>query len=72
MQQRAELGHWEGDTVMGSDMRHCVLTLVERVSGYVVIKKLSARTMELASAALRQAIARKRSIDHALARSAGD
>ena len=57
VQQRTELGHWEGDTVMGSDMRHCVLTLVERVSGYVVIKKLSARTMELASAALRQAIA---------------
>jgi IS30 family transposase len=31
-------GRWEGDTVVGADMRHCLLTLVERVSGYVVIK----------------------------------
>jgi transposase, IS30 family len=53
---RVRVGHWEGDTVMGSDMRHCVLTLVERVSGYVIIKKLSARTKEQAAAALEQAI----------------
>ncbi len=44
-------GHWEGDTVMGSDMRHCVLTLVERATGYVIIKKLSARTKAQATAA---------------------
>jgi len=53
---RVHMGHWEGDTVMGSDMRHCVLTLVERVSGYVIIKKLTARTKEQAAAALKQAI----------------
>jgi len=53
---RVRVGHWEGDTVMGSDMRHCVLTLVERVSGYVIIKKLTARTKEQAAAALKQAI----------------
>lgn len=53
---RVRIGHWEGDTVMGSDMRHCVLTLVERVSGYVIIKKLKARTKEQAAAALKQAI----------------
>lgn len=56
VQTRAELGHWEGDTVMGADQRHCVLTLVERVSGYVVMKKLSARNKEQAAAALSQAI----------------
>ena len=53
---RVRIGHWEGDTVMGSDMRHCVLTLVERVSGYVIIKKLTARTKEQAAAALKQTI----------------
>jgi IS30 family transposase len=53
---RVRIGHWEGDTVMGSDMRHCVLTLVERASGYVIIKKLTARTKEQAAAALKQAI----------------
>ncbi len=35
---RQHLGHWEGDTVMGSDMRHCVLTLVERKTRYASIK----------------------------------
>jgi transposase, IS30 family len=53
---RRQIGHWEGDTVMGSDLRHCVLTLVERVTGYVVIKKLVARNKEQAAAALKQAI----------------
>jgi transposase, IS30 family len=53
---RVRIGHWEGDTVMGSDLRHCVLTLVERVSGYVIIKKLTARSKEQAAAALEQAI----------------
>ena len=42
---------------MGSDLRHCVLTLVERVTGYVVIKKLTARNKEQAAGAMSQAIA---------------
>jgi transposase, IS30 family len=58
---RVRVGHWEGDTVMGSDLRHCVLTMVERVSGYVIIKKLTARTKEQAAAALKQAIQEVRS-----------
>lgn len=54
--ERRQRWHWEGDTVMGADMRHCVLTLVERVTGYVLIKKLVARTKELAALALKAAI----------------
>ena len=54
--RRRQIGHWEGDTVMGADQRHCILTLVERVTGYVVIKKLSARNKEQAGAALSQAM----------------
>jgi transposase, IS30 family len=53
---RRQIGHWEGDTVMGSDLRHCLLTLVERVTGYLVIKKLVARSKEQAAEALKQAI----------------
>jgi IS30 family transposase len=53
---RREVGHCEGDTVMGFDQRHCVLTLVERTTGFVQIKKLTARTKEQASAALAQCI----------------
>jgi IS30 family transposase len=45
---------------MGSDQRHCVLTLVERATGYVQIKKLSARTKEQATAAMKKAIAHMR------------
>lgn len=56
-QSRRWIGHWEGDTVMGPDGRHCVLTLVERKTGYVVIKKLTARNKEQAGDALIKSIA---------------
>jgi IS30 family transposase len=53
---RQEVGHFEGDTVMGADQRHCVLTLVERATGYLVMYKLEARTKEQASTALARAV----------------
>ena len=53
---RREVGHCEGDTVMGADQRHCVLTLVERVTGFLLMKKLVARTKEQAGAALAQCV----------------
>jgi IS30 family transposase len=56
VQLRRQSGHWEGDTVMGADQRHCVLTLVERVTGYLVMKKLVARNKEQAASALARAI----------------
>ena len=55
---RQRLCHWEGDTVMGSDKRHCVLTLVERKSGYAIIEKLKARTKDEVTRAATKAIAR--------------
>ncbi|MDP1587613.1 MAG: IS30 family transposase [Prosthecobacter sp.] len=60
VERRRQIGHWEGDTVMGSDMRHCVLTLVERVTGYVIIKKLTARNKEQACQAAIEAIRERR------------
>lgn len=37
--------HWEADTVMGAaGCKHCMVTLVERKSGYTLIGKLSNRT----------------------------
>lgn len=45
--ERQVIGHWEGDTVMGSaDNGACILTLVERVSGLTLIGKLRNRTKE--------------------------
>jgi transposase, IS30 family len=45
-QQRSEIGHWEIDTVIGKGSHHCLVTLVDRKTGYVVIGKLRARTKE--------------------------
>jgi len=42
---RSELGHWEGDTVIGRDKKHCIVTLVERKSGFVIIKKIPSRSV---------------------------
>lgn len=56
VEQRLELGHWEGDTVMGADQRHCVLTLVERKTGFVMIRRLVARTKEQVNQAMQVAI----------------
>jgi IS30 family transposase len=41
---RQQIGHWEGDTLLGAGDRHCLLSLVERKTGYVVLGKLRART----------------------------
>jgi IS30 family transposase len=49
---RSELGHWEGDTVMGNDRRQCFLTLVERKSGLNRIVKLKNRTAKNVTMAL--------------------
>jgi len=39
---RAVVGHWEADTVMGSEHgRNSVITMVERVTGYLVMGKLA-------------------------------
>jgi IS30 family transposase len=40
------VGHLDGDTVIGSGDKHCILTLVDRKTGYVMIGKLAARTVE--------------------------
>jgi IS30 family transposase len=43
---RQEVGHWEGDTVMGaSGERTCLLTLVERSTGIAQVVRLPHRTV---------------------------
>ena len=40
-----EVGHWEGDTILGAGQAGpCVLSLVERKTGYLVLGKLRQRT----------------------------
>ena len=49
VERRQAAGHWEIDTVMGTGSDHCIVTLVERATGYLLIGKLRARTMEEAA-----------------------
>jgi IS30 family transposase len=46
IESRISIGHWEGDTVIGKDRHHCIVTLVERRTGFVIIKKIKSRTVE--------------------------
>ena len=54
-EDRSEVGHLEGDTVMGKDGRHCLLTLVDRMTRRTRIVKLRARqAAEVNKALLRE------------------
>jgi IS30 family transposase len=47
---RCRIGDFEVDTVMGSGDKHCIFTMVDRKTGYVVIGKLERRTKEALAA----------------------
>jgi len=56
-ENRSRFGHWEGDTVMGSTTdTACILTLVERKSGFIAIGQLDSRQTFDLNARLRQLI----------------
>jgi transposase, IS30 family len=46
VETRGHAGHWEADTVAGAGSRDCVVTLVERKTGLVLVGKLADRTTE--------------------------
>jgi IS30 family transposase len=61
VERRKRTGHWEIDTMMGESLGEssdCILTLVERKSGYVLIGKLRARTAAEANRSLLELMAR--------------
>lgn len=61
VEARLEIGHWELDTVHGSNTESCcIVTLVERVSGHTLIGKVPNRT---AAAVSRRLIQMVRSTD---------
>ena len=55
---RSRVGHWEADTMLG-DGKPCVVTLVERKTGYVQLGKLNARTTQQLSRRTIQLIQRQ-------------
>lgn len=42
-QNRIEIGHWEGDLVMGTRQKSCIGTIVDRKSRYTLLVKLNGR-----------------------------
>jgi transposase, IS30 family len=46
VETRRQLGHWEIDTVMGTGSKDCIVSLVERKTGLLLIGKLEDRTTE--------------------------
>jgi IS30 family transposase len=50
IQRRRRIGHWEIDTVLGKGSQHCIVSLVERKSGYLQIAKIRARNMQQTTA----------------------
>ncbi|MBF4311792.1 IS30 family transposase, partial [Vibrio anguillarum] len=45
-EHRKEPGHWEIDTVVGRGTKHCIVTLVDRMTGYTFIGQMDNRTSE--------------------------
>jgi IS30 family transposase len=57
VETRAELGHWEADTMLGaSQAGPCVFSMVERQSGYLLLGQLEQRTSAFVNARARQLI----------------
>jgi IS30 family transposase len=58
VEKRRRIGHWEVDTVVGQGSKDCVVTLVERKTGYAFVGKLADRRQLGMSRRLRRLIAR--------------
>lgn len=47
VENRKELGHWEGDTIIGKNHKRAMITLVERKTGFSIIEKVESKNSEL-------------------------
>lgn len=52
IEARSQVGHWEGDTVIGAAHQQAIVTLVERKSGYAVLAKVKNKTSDLVSSTI--------------------
>ena len=49
---RKQVGHWEGDTVIGAAHKQAIVTLVERKSGYALLVKVPHKSAHLVGRAI--------------------
>jgi IS30 family transposase len=52
IEERHQVGHWEGDTLMGARHKHAIVSLVERKTGYAILTKVDRKTSDLVSGAI--------------------
>lgn len=52
VEQRSRLGDWEADTVIGKNHRQAIVSIVERKSGFTLIRKVERRTADAVSRAM--------------------
>lgn len=52
VEARLQVGHWEGDTLMGARHQHAIVSLVERKTGYAILTKVDRKTSDLVSRAI--------------------
>lgn len=60
VEARQEFGHWEMDTIVSSADRHCVVSLVERVTGCTLLGKLRSRSVAATNRRVIQLVRRHR------------
>ena len=58
VESRNTFGHWEADTIIGGDLHHTLLTMVERKSGFAQIRTLRRRNARVTAQAMIAAVAR--------------
>lgn len=54
IEQRKQVGHWEGDTVIGAAHKQAIVTLVERKSGFAVLAKVLHKSADLVGRAIEE------------------
>jgi transposase, IS30 family len=52
IEERSQIGHWEGDTLIGKSHKQAIVSLVERKSGYAVLAKVKNKNAGLVSNAI--------------------
>jgi transposase, IS30 family len=66
VERRVRIGDWEADTIVGAGRKGAILSLVERVSKYTLLHKLTAATADNTTRALIHALRPHRSRVHTI------
>lgn len=54
--ERATVGHWEGDTIIGRNHKYALISLVERKTGFGLVRKVKTRHAEGVATAIIEAL----------------